>query len=119
MARTAIPLTQLVGNGGVAASPTTIDVVNGMTVAAARPEWTIFVVTNTDTSAHTVTVPAGDPVGGTGNWPGQSFSVPASGQAFIGPFESARVQQKDGSLSLNFAAGHAGTISALKMPRGV
>jgi hypothetical protein len=119
VARTTIPISQLVGNGGLTVTPTAIDIANGMTVPAAWPEATILVVTNTDTNPHTVTVPAGDPVGGTGSWPNQTFSVPASSFAYIGPFESAKVQQIGGSLSVNFVSGHTGTITALRLPKGI
>lgn len=119
MARTAITLTPLVGNGGTTATATSIDISNGMVLANSRAEWTIFAITNTDAAAHTVTVVAGDPVLGNGSWPNQTFSVPASSTAYIGPFESAKVQQKDGSIWLNFVASHTGTVAALQLPKGV
>ena len=119
MARTTITLTPLVANSGTTAATTAIDVANGMTLANSRAEWTIFVVTNTDTSPHVVSVLAGDAVGGVGSWPHQTYTVPASTTAYIGPFESAKVQQKDGSLSLNFVSGHTGTVAALQLPKGV
>jgi hypothetical protein len=119
MARTALTLTPLVANGGTTATTTNIDIANGMVLANSRAEWTVFVVTNTDTSAHTVTVPSGDPIGGLGTWAARTFSVPASSIAYLGPFESAKVQQSDGSIYLNFVSGHTGTVAALQMPKGV
>jgi hypothetical protein len=119
MARTAITLTPLVGNSGTTATTTNIDIANGMVLTGARPEWTIFVITNTDTSPHVVTIQASDPVLGAGSWPNRTFSVPASSTAYVGPFESAKVQQKDGSVYLNFVSGHTGTVAAVQMPRGV
>lgn len=119
MARTAIPISQLAGNSGVVPSATAIDVTNGMTIANSFSERTILVITNTDTSPHVVTVVASDPVLGLGTWPNSVYSVQASSTAYVGPFESGRVQQKDGSVSLNFVTGHTGTVTALQMPRGI
>jgi hypothetical protein len=119
MARTAITLTQLAGNSGVAATTTNIDIANGMTFAAGRfSDPVVFVVTNTDASAHVVTITASDPVSGAGKWPNLTYSVPASSTAYLGPFESAKVQQSDGSIQFSFTASHTGTIAALKLPRG-
>jgi hypothetical protein len=107
-----------VGDSSVTPTATAIDVTNGLTLANTQADRTVLVVTNTDSSAHAVTIVAGDSVGGAGSQQPQTFSVPASSSVAAGPFESARVQQADGSLQLNFVAGHAGTVTALQMPRG-
>lgn len=118
MARTNAPVTALVGNAGTAPTATSIDIANGLVVAAAQSDRSVIIVTNTDTSAHIVTIPAGDPVLGAGSQQPQTFSVPASSSLAIGPLESDRCAQKDGSIQLNFVTGHAGTVTVYQMPRG-
>lgn len=119
MARTTLSYTSLVGNNATAATPTNVDVANGMTIAQANTEHTILVVSNTDASARNLTISQGDPVGGSGQYPALVVSVPATATRYVGPFESARYKQRDGSLSLDFAAGFTGTVTALLTPRGI
>jgi hypothetical protein len=119
MARTAIPTSLLVGNGLSSANPVAIDIVNGMSVLNSLPEKTILLVTNTDTNPHVVTLLGGDPTLTAGGWAAQSFSIPASGSAYVGPFTSSRCGQRDGSIYLGFTTGHTGAIAALIFPRGI
>ncbi len=132
MARTAITLRSLSPNGGIAA-PTadTIDQANGMNLAIpsntiplpAGSERLILVVANTAGTPKAVTVKAG--VGG-GATPGQAFrsglgdasvTVTNATTSYLGPFESARFSQLDGSLNVDFASGFTGSITALLMSR--
>lgn len=103
----------------MAAIPATIDIANGMQLAAATPESTVLLITNTDTSPHNVTLAAGDPVLGAGMAVDQVFAIPASSSRYIGPLTSSRCTQKDGSMTLTFVAGHTGTVTALLNPRGI
>ena len=130
MARTAITLRSLTANGGIAA-PTadTVDQANGMTLAIPTTsipspsgmDRLILVVTNSAGSTPTVTIRAG---AGGGATPGQAFRsalgdsvITATGTRYIGPFESARYAQTDGSLSVDFSSGFVGTITALMAPK--
>lgn len=132
MARTNLPLHTLVANSGVVSPSTTaIDQTNGMNVAVeydaipAAPgmDHLLLVVSNTFTSSENVIIRAG--VGG-GATPGAAFrsgegdltvAVAASSTAYLGPFESARFTQLDGSLNIDFSAGITGTILALVLPQ--
>lgn len=132
MARTNLPLTNLVGNAGISApAGTNVDPTNGMNVAlasgaipaASSSDRLVLVVNNTFAGTKVVTIRAG--VGG-GATPGPAFrsgigdltyTAQASGVSYIGPFEPARFMQLDGSINLDFASGITGTITALLLPR--
>jgi hypothetical protein len=131
MARTNIPVSTLVPNGNLAApAGTNVDPTNGMNVAItttgipAAPDLNnlVLIVNNTAASSKVVTVRAG--VGG-GVTPGPAFrsgqgdlavTVGASSTQYIGPLETARFCQLDGSLNVDMASGITGTITALIMP---
>lgn len=129
MARTNLPLTDLAGNAGVTESTTAIDQANGMNVqvisesvpAKGEAEDVILIVANTYTAAENVIVRAGaGPVPAFRASLGDlTVAVPASSTAIVGPFESARFAQADGSLNVDFSAGITGTIVALRVPRTV
>lgn len=121
MARTALPYSNLVANSNLAQpAGTTIDQANGMVIAAARPELTILRVANTNGTDRVVTVKAGDnpPALAAGQGDLAVTVVATTGVQFIGPFESGRFIQADGTMEIDFAASFAGTITALKVPRG-
>lgn len=119
MARSALSPSALTANGAVAAAGTAVDVANGMRIASSRPEMTVLVVSNTHDASHNITIAAGDPVTGLGYQAALVAAVPAESVRYVGPFESARYKQADGSLSIDFASGFTGTITALLIPRGV
>lgn len=129
MARTNLPLTDLAGNAGQAESTTALDVANGMNVqvtseaipAKGEAEDVILIISNTYTAAENVIVRAGaGPVPAFRASLGDlTVSVPASSTMLIGPFETARFAQADGSLNVDFGAGMTGTIVALRVPRSV
>ncbi len=133
MARTNLPLTTLAWNGIIdIPAGTNIDQANGMnaqfptTGIPAQPVASdVFLyVKNTAGSDKTVTIRAG--VGG-GATPGQAFrsgigdlvvtAHTASGGGIIGPLETARFAQLDGSINIDFQSGITGTIAALVRPR--
>lgn len=120
MARAALTYSAFVANGHLTdPAGTTIDQANGMRIANAKPELTMLRVANTNGSARVVTVKAGDSppalAAGLGDL---SQSVPATtGVEWLGPFESGRFLQSDGSMEIDFAASFAGTITAFQLPR--
>jgi len=118
MPRTAITPTPLVANSLSTPIAVTIDITNGMFITA-EPEMSTLLITNTDTSPHVVTLRGGDPVTSLGAGADQAYTIPASSSRYIGPFTSARCQQKDRSMWFDFTAGHAGTVTALVTPRGI
>lgn len=120
MARTAVPYSNLVPNGNLAQpAGTALDATNDHVINAAVPELTVLRVTNTDGSAHTVTIKAGDNPPALAAGQGDlTVSVAATtGVQLIGPFESGRFLQNDGTLLVDIEASHAGTITALRVPR--
>ncbi|MDT3395440.1 hypothetical protein RKE29_02035 [Streptomyces sp. B1866] len=121
MATTQLSYANLVPNGNLAqpagttlvAAPT-----NNMQLANAFPELTLFRVTNSDAgNAITITVKAGDYPPALASGQGDlAVTVAASGVQLIGPLESGRFVQNDGSLMIESSAT-TGTITALKIPR--
>lgn len=124
MARTTITPTALTANAATAVAATTIDatlVSNGISVASVAAGGSLIIrVTNTHGSDHDVTIKAGD------NPP--AFQAPlgdlavtvvaTSGVKFIGPFETARFLQDDGTINIDLASGHTGVIEIYSMPKG-
>lgn len=143
MARTNLPLTSLnpksptLNNAGTA-----IDATNGMNIAlassaipsAASGDRLILYVQNTFAGTKTVTVRAGAGVAAPSGF-GTGYPVPSqeqgigdlvtgnltasTGTAFIGPFDTARFVQPDGSINVDFAASMTGTIWAVLLPKYV
>lgn len=132
MARTNVPLSTLSWNGVIDIPVgTNVDVTNGMNIAfpstaipAAPQANDVFLyVTNTAGSDKTVTIRNG--VGG-GATAGAAFRAQgdlvvtahtASGGGVIGPLETARFAQLDGSINVDFGAGLTGKITAFIRPR--
>lgn len=133
MARTQIPLSTFTGGIDLNDAGTAIDATNNMYIAMASTavpaangtEDLFLYVTNTDSSTHTVTIKAG--VGG-GATPGAAMRsglgdlttgnlTATTGSAFIGPLDSMRFAQADGTINVNFSASSAGKVWALLVPR--
>lgn len=119
MARTAVPYSALVANSDLAdPSGTALDATNHHVVNAAEPEKTVLRITNTSGASKVVTVKAGpNPpavAGGLGNL---SVTVANGATRWVGPFESGRFLQTDGTMQVDLAAGHTGAITAFKVPR--
>ena len=121
MARTAVPASNFVGNGSLAdPAGTAVDPTNGHTVAAAKFDRLVLRVNNTSASARVVTVKAGAyPPAIAAGQGDLAVSVPATSVVFIGPFESGRFAQVDGSLSVDLASGITGTVTAFVLPKAV
>lgn len=121
MARTAVPYSALTGNGSTAdPAGTTADATNGHTIAASEPERTLLRIKNTDTNPHNATIKAGTYPPALASVQGDLVvAVAASTTVWVGPFESGRFIQKDGSLNVDLATGLAGTVTAFLVPRSV
>lgn len=118
MARTAISPSNFVANGTLTdPAGTTLDPTNGHTIAAAKPERTMLRVTNTASSTKTITIKAGTYPPAIAASLGDLVVTLGIGNvttqvAWIGPFESGRFLQNDGSLSIDVGASATGTITA-------
>ena len=121
MARTALTYSKLVGNSSVAdPAGTPVDPTNGHTVANAQFDRTVFRVNNTAATAKTVTVKAGAyPPAMAAGQGDLVVSVAAGATAWLGPFESGRFGNSDGSLNVDLAAGTTGTITPFLLPKAV
>lgn len=122
MARTAVTYDSLVGNGSLAdPSGTALDATNGHTIASAEPERTVLRVVSTASGpALTFTVAAGDNPPALAAGQGDLDVTVASGATvFVGPLESGRFLQSDGTLSLDVETGLTGTVTAFEVPRSV
>jgi hypothetical protein len=119
MARTAAPYTTLTV-GGSATDPTGVSSAsgagNGVQVAAARPELTILRVANASGGSGTISVLAGtQPLAPSSGQGPLTVTVANSSTQWIGPFESARFIQSDGSLIAESSV--ALTVTAFKVNR--
>lgn len=120
MARTAVAYSTLVANNKLTdPAGTSLDATNDHVINAAKPERTLLRVTNTHGSDHDVTIKAGDnpPAFGAGLGDLVVTVAATSGVQWIGPFESGRFLQDDGTLQVDIAASHAGTITAFLIPK--
>ncbi|MFJ2162368.1 hypothetical protein [Streptomyces sp. NPDC087856] len=121
MARTAVPYSNLVPNSNLAdpaGTATNAGTGNGHSIAGAFPELTVLRVVAGSTGGN-VTVKAGTlPLAIASGQGDLVVAVANNATAWIGPFESGRFLQNDGSLLVDIAAGFvAGTITAFKVPR--
>lgn len=119
MARTAAPYTTLAVAGNVA-DPTGVSSAsgagNGVQVANARPELTVLRVVNSSGGSGTFSVLAGaQPLAPSSGLGPQTVTVANSTTQWIGPFESARFIQPDGSLIGESSV--AMTVTAFKVNR--
>ncbi|WNZ11632.1 hypothetical protein [Streptomyces sp. 11x1] len=123
MATTQVPYSNLVANSSLAqpagttlvAAPT-----NDMQISDAVPEYTVLRVSNTDDDTDLdITVKAGDNPPALAAGQGDLVVTVAFGTTrFIGPFESGRFIQPDGSMMIE-SETTTGTITALRIPRSV
>ena len=134
MARTNIPLSNLIGEGTVALgtytgildpTATAADQANGMNVvlasgaipSAPAAELLLLRVANTAASALACIVRAGAYPPAFESMKGDlSVTVTNATTRWIGPLEYARHAQADGSINVDFAAGFTGTVTAFLVP---
>lgn len=123
MATTQVPYSNLVANSNLAqpagtalvAAPT-----NDMQLSDAVPDHTVLRVSNSsgDTDLD-LTVKAGDNPPALAAGQGDLVvTVPFGTTQLVGPFESGRFAQSDGSMMIESEAT-TGTITALRVPRSV
>lgn len=120
MARTAVTYTNLVGNGNVAqGAGTNLDATNDHVINDAEPERTVILISNTDDDTNlTAVVKAGDYPPAIAAGQGDLTVTVAFGTTqMIGPLESGRFLQADGTLEVNVDQT-TGKIWALKLPKG-
>ena len=122
MATTAVPYSNLVANGGLttpAGTAASSGAGNGGQIANAAPQATTLRLSNASGGAGTVTLLAGSypPALAAGLGNATAFSVGNASSAYIGPFESGRFLQSDGSLI--FETSVAMTATAFRVPRAV
>jgi hypothetical protein len=119
MARTAVAVTDFTAATSVAdPAGTTADPTNGHTVTGVRPEVLVWRVKNTTAGALNAILRAGTfPLAESSGQGDLTVSVGAGATVFIGPVESARFLQNDGSVSLDLQATFTGTVTAFKVNR--
>lgn len=119
MARTAVPVTDLTAaTSTVDPAGTTADPTNGHTVTGVRPEVLVFRVKNTTAGSLNAILRAGtQPLAPSAGQGDLTVAVAASGTVFIGPVESARFLQSDGSVSLDLQTGFTGTVTVFRTNR--
>ena len=104
MARVTLTPTPLVPNGGVSdpsGTASTAGAGNGFTVPYQGGKSLYFRVSNASGGTGTVSVLAGSqPLAPSSGQGPVTISVTTAGTSWLGPFESARVSQPDGSLSV-------------------
>lgn len=121
MARTAVAYSSLVANSNLTdVAGTTIDGTNHHVINSAKPERTLLRVTNTDGTDRTITVKAGNtnpPAVATGLGDLTVTVAATTGVQWIGPFESGRFLNSDGTMYINVGASLAGKITAFLVPK--
>jgi hypothetical protein len=119
MATTALTPTVLTVNGSAteaAASTSVAGAGNGFKISNASPEQTIFRIVGTNAGNAIVKAGAAPDPGAISAGQGDlTVAIGASGVFEVGPFESARFQQADGSLILETSAVMA--VQAFKVNR--
>ncbi|HYC32124.1 MAG TPA: hypothetical protein VEB59_07510 [Gemmatimonadales bacterium] len=126
MAEAALSYTNLVANGASAdlnnGAGTAFEG-DGMRIADAHPERTVLRIENASGGAATILVKAGDnppaPAAGLGDI--SSGAMADNDILYMGPFESGRVLQDDGSMLIvpSTEGDGGGRVVALLLPRAV
>lgn len=120
MERTLITPASLTRNDGVTPTPVTIDgtlVSNGAYINCLNQDAGALVlrVTNTHGSAHVITFNYGEFQIGPQSDVAVSVDATTGVEWFM--FESARVLDADGYITIDFDTGHTGTIEAVWLPK--
>lgn len=127
MARTVVPYSVWVADSHLTdPAGTAIDATNSHYIPARKPdqtpgspELTMLRVTNTSGASKVVTLKASNNPPALASGLGDlTVTVAATtGVEWIGPVESGRFIQNDGTMNVDIAAGHTGTITAFYFPR--
>lgn len=120
MATTQVPYDDLVPNSNLedpAGTTTVVAPTNNMQISDAVPELTVLRVVNTG-AEQDITIKAGDnpPALAAGQGDLVVTVAATTGVEFIGPFESGRFLQSDGSVLIEAETVDA-TITAFRVPR--
>jgi hypothetical protein len=121
MARDAIAVTDLASGAGTTnPAGTAITPANGGNIAPGAKKGKIIVrVTNTNGTIRAVTFRAGvNPPAVRKGIGDLVVNVPATTGDLLFVLETARFQQADGSINVDYATGMAGIVSAVRAPRG-
>ena len=120
MARTAVTVVTLSGTVETAdPAGTTADPTNDHVVSDVPLEELVLRIANTNGSDRVATIVAGDspPAFAAGQGSLAITVAATSGVEWIGPFDSSRFAQSDGSLHIDLATSFAGTVTAFRIPR--
>ena len=111
MARSIVPVTQLVRNGGTfVSSAGTIDTANGQVINA--PSDTLVLYVNNTGPAGTVVFKAGDnPPALRGILGDESIDIGGTAAMYL-TFETARFMQDDGTVNIDWGGSPTGSIAA-------
>jgi len=117
MARTAISPSVFVANANLAdPAGTAGDATNNHIVSDVPFDELVLRVVNADAAGITATIKGGPGKAGFGLGAGdKAVTVAAGATQFIGPFESARFSQADGSLWLDLSADTSVTVTAFQL----
>jgi hypothetical protein len=124
MARTALTVTTLTANTAVAdvlaSAGVAIDATNHHVLTVAAPlDSYILRINNTTGSTKVATIKAGDNPPADAAGQGDLAVSCTTGQVkFVGPLESARFIQNDGTLNVDIEAAMTGFITVFRVPRG-
>jgi hypothetical protein len=119
MPRTNVPLQAFAANGELTdPTPVTIDATNQHVIpAAGQSQRIVLRVKNTFAGSKVVTVKAGDKEpafrAGLGDL---AVTLAQNAVKWIGPLESARFIQNDGTIEVDVASGTTGEITAFQWP---
>lgn len=122
MARTNVPLSKWVGNGHLTdPAGTAVDITNDHVITPGSADRLVLRVTNTHGSPHNVVVKAGayPPAIASGQGDLTVTVAATTGVEWIGPLESGRFAQADGTINVDIEAAHTGTITAFMLPKAV
>jgi hypothetical protein len=120
MARTNIPVVEMVANSNIAdPAGTAVDPANGhvITMANGGLEELYIEINSTFAGAKTFTFKAGANPPALSAGQGDLVVTLNAAVGIVGPLSSARFAQKDGSLQIDVAAAATGTIKAIHLPR--
>lgn len=119
MATTAVPYSNLLPNADIAdpaGTAVSSGAGNGGQIADAEPELTVLRAVNGTGGSGTITLLAGDyPPAIAAGQGSKAFTVAAGASRWLGPFESGRFLQNDGSVI--FETSVAMTVTAFRVPR--
>lgn len=117
MARTVItPAAGVLNSSITSPAGVATDVANGMVINKARFRKLHFIVTNSAGSTPTITFRAGSyPVGSLQPQGDLVLSVPVGAVGiYVDRLDSARFQQNNGDLNIDFSAGFVGNITVIQ-----